>query len=174
MKQLKILTIVSLLILLNSCDFLAMFKGEEDNDGGSSYSYSFVDQDLQGTHSGESWTFVAGYADDWFDNEISINLFDVSHTDGMLPSFSISYNYENKVWITVPNQIGLYEINSSISVNLSNQAGTIDKNLTAGAIEITEIDTVNGTISGKIDCCDSSDKSNYHITGNFTVPYYPD
>ncbi|MEO9871226.1 hypothetical protein [Ekhidna sp.] len=164
MKALK-LSFVSLAfsVFLPAC-------GDDDSDSGP--SFDFIDQDLQGSIDGISFTSKGGFFDEGFDEgTISIRLYDVSEEGDICEIFG---NESVSASAILPDEIGIHELFFDISsfsgivVNLVNPNGEdgIPQNNLAfiGAVEILSISETQ--ITGRMDATLDSDNT---VNGNFTV-----
>ena len=173
-KIIGLFLLFTMLILVLSCDNNA---GDTDEKNG----YTFIDQDLKGVFSGSDWTFVSGLAKDGFsDNTVwAVNLYNIEPKDGdplgWMPYFGLD---SKKIMFDIPKELGLKTLNTDLTGNSENYTVTFydsetNKNYITGngAVEVTEIDIVNNTVSGRMDVWYSGDSDNFHVTGNFTVPF---
>ncbi|MCF8374553.1 MAG: hypothetical protein K9H64_23245 [Bacteroidales bacterium] len=159
--------IIYLLFLVMAPAFIISCGKDEDKP-----AYTFLDQEMQGKIGGDDWTLVTGSADidHWDSTLLSLDFYGVEITDPC--------NYYqpagNKVICSVPNQVGLYELNFDLSsdniqtVTLYHRASELNNAAIEGAIEITLIDTTNGLVQGRID---AKIDSEYFVNGNFTLIY---
>ncbi len=130
----------------------------------------FIDQPLQGKIEGASWTYVSGIADTtMFSGEIWIELYDVAAT-GLDPFAMGAYpNNVDYVLFSVPEGTGLYSLGLfTQTVTLYCYASSTNTICVDGAVEIQSIDTIGGTLTGRINA--RSDSGTY-VNGNFTVYY---
>lgn len=180
----KLLLLFTILLLsLSACDL----GGDSEEDGADNTNtgdgtYSFIDQDLQGTFSGEDWNFVSGTAElsSW-DGDWDFTLYDVNYTgDNPFDLWAYYGIYEKKIMFSVPgsNTVGVYELQFSLTDSENNKTATFYDSIDGmntiagdGAIEIVSIDDVAKTITGRLHIWFGSDKGNYEVNGNFTVPY---
>ncbi len=128
--------------------------------------YEFKSQPIQGLIDNQDWLFVEGVARSSIFNEdtLFIQLFNESRPTPC--DYLIS---ESGARFTVPAQPGLYLL-SSIAQSyqvISLYRGEAEYPALSGAIEILQIDSVEGIVSGQIDA--RYDGSNY-LNGSFSVP----
>ncbi len=166
---------VVLLIASAGCD--------TGNDGNGGSAYEFIERELQGVHSATAWVLASGYAEDWVGAQWSIRLYDIEPTDGIDPWALGAYPFSGyrNVFFDVPKEpdTGLYELSFSFSdddftVTFYDPAENLNVIADEGAVEILEIDTVGGTIRGRMHVWASADRSGYTINGNFSVSINPD
>ena len=167
--KIKIMKIKSIYFLALSLTMVVLFSCSKDKN--SDPTYSFINQDLQGEIGGDAWTYVTGTASiSYFDStELSIDIFAVASED---PCSEFNFT-GNRVIFSIPDAIGLYELNLDFSgdphtVTLFHEATTNNNIAVIGAIEITSIDKVNGIVEGRLDA--QIDNTNF-VNGNFSINY---
>jgi len=181
MKKISILLTIVLFLL--SCG-----TGTSGTTPGS--SASFIDQPLQGTHSGISWTLASGFAEsDFFeDGAWSFKLYNVLPNSGYESYESFAYGSldykelmfslpgDSETGLPLVGRTNLYfntttsDIKSCTFYNTENSLNTIATN---GAIEILSVETgTNASVTGRMHVWyDSSGE--FEVNGNFTVPINP-
>lgn len=176
--RILLVTALCVAVLFTSCDTQGDSKPQNVSD-------SFIDQDLQGSINGKSFVLVSGYAENdyWEDDKYSFLLYNIDTEDSLDPWDLGAYSWlldKLIVMFDTPKEEGYYplsldwiDLSSNQTVTLVDDvADEIPLNIikSEGAIEITEIDLVNNTISGRI--CTSFEGGS-GINGNFTVPLAP-
>ena len=154
-------------VALSAILFTQCSKEDENTSGG----YDFMDQTAQGMIEGNTWTLKSGSAtmSNWDDGQFSINLFEI---ESDFPC--IDFLGGDQVFFSIDTVVGIYQLNFDLSggtgqtVTIFQESTVMNNIATDGAVEITEIDRVNGVIKGKIDA--RFDSVNY-INGNFEVAF---
>ncbi|MEA3444808.1 MAG: hypothetical protein U9R19_08810 [Bacteroidota bacterium] len=127
--------------------------------------YEFKDQNLQGKIITQQWSFVDGVArlSPTSNDTLLIGLYNI-HLDQDC-SYAVS---EEGVNFFVPNHQGIFQLasewESPQSVTL--YSGIDNEHAWRGAIEITQIDTVNNRIYGNLDATVDDESS---VNGKFSV-----
>lgn len=168
------------LLLLAACPSPSSDSGGDDAD----YP-DFIDQNLQGEFNGKEFSFVSGYAEDsyWEDGAYDLEFYNREPDGGVDPWTlgaypSIGEGGYLEVMTTVPAAVGTYELSFTWSdddrtVTLFDpDEGDVGLNIIVGigAVEITEIDLDEGTLTGRMVATDGDGNE---INGNFTLPIAP-
>lgn len=165
MKNQKSFLLIALFIatsLFTSC-------GNDDEAGPT---YSFINQNLQGTIDGIPFTLKGGRFEDGFEeNEISIDLYDTNEQGDIC---SILFGEFVNVFFSIPRAVGLYELSFNLdsfdgrTVTLYNPDNSLNIIATEGAVEILSISDTQ--VTGRMDV--RFDEENA-VNGNFTVELCP-
>lgn len=189
-KKYQVILISLILVVTTGClgsgsddsnDFsdLNDLLNQENND---SDNYKFVDQDLKGYHSNVMWEMKSGRASSSFDGtEWELEFYNVNPSTPSPFEMGAYFNQDYlDLRIDVPKDMtGVKKLKFSLG-GTDNFVASFYNSLTnltcitgSGAIEIISVDSVNKTITGRLDIwyTDSIDNLKYHITGNFTVPH---
>ena len=140
--------------------------GSDDGVAGGS-SYSFKNQNLQGSIGGASFTHKDGKAD-LNSGEFSISLYDISEP---VDACDLFFATKSLVLFSVPNELGLRvlkldfsDLDGTQTITLYDANTSLNDVSTTGAIEILTISAteVTGRIDARVD-------GNNFINGNFTA-----
>lgn len=159
---------ITLVLILFSSSFLLLISCS--NDDGPGLAFDFIDQNLQGTIDGISFTLGEGRAEESISNseELSINLYDISEDIDDPCDFNF-FGEHVRVVFTIPNAVGLYELGDTDedlarTVTLLNPSGPTNIIALDGAVELLTI--TSSEVTGRIDARSGSDA----VNGNFVVP----
>ena len=180
-KALSFFLVMAAVFMLIACD--SGSGGGDDGDDGDDEGAEvvFLDQNLQGEFNGKTYTFVSGYAEDsYFEaGSYDLELYNIEPEEGLDPWAPTAYPFDGylQVMATVPAEIGRTDLFIDLTAGESKTVTLFDPddnslNIIAhiGAVEITEIDTAAGTLSGRIA---ASNGDGDEVNGNFTVPIAP-
>jgi hypothetical protein len=187
MKNLLLISLLSTSIIWFSCS-----DDDSDENGmnptGGNNTVEYLDQDLQGQIEGENWKYEDGivYSSPssgdssltWFhiglddqdtsvcffsnpDNK-SFLLFTYNHPGSVLPTFEQTLSFDFTSGSTFTITMVSYEDTSSFANN---------RIITSGGLEITEVDTVNKIVRGRMDIQDEVAGDANNVNGNFTLSY---
>lgn len=161
-KSLVLLVSLGMLMGISACG--------KDEDAGP--SYSFIDQNLQGTVDGIPFTLKGGTFEDGFeDGEIFIDLYDINEQGEVCDLF---FGEHVSVFFSIPNAIGLYELSFNLNsfdgrtVTLYNPDNSLNTIATEGAVEILSISATE--VTGRLDA--RADENNA-VNGNFSAVLCP-
>jgi len=152
----------SLFLLVIPFLFLTCNLTEEGGGG------DFIDQTLQGTIAGSSWTFAAGVAEisPFDETELAFDLYHIEAA-GTPCDFGAFSATQIVILFSVPNEVGLYNLGLDQSVTIYD--GTTNYIVTTGKLEILTIDTTtNMQVTGRLV---AEYDSSYTVNGNFSVTY---
>ena len=182
-------TIILLLSLfvLGACSDDDEAAGTPTPDPGPSET-DYIDQNLQGKIIGEDWAFNSGIATSSYRNDgsylhtLSLRLESHDSTGCWFENYdiqnsSINLNYLNNEPLWFPEET-IYDIdNNSASTDLggsflvNQDGGPLNITIQEGKIEITEVDTVSRTVSGRMAVNVPGYPTEVSVNGNFTVNY---
>ena len=155
MKNLFVLAISVAVLSFTSCE---KDKDEEGN------NYSFVEQNLQGKIGGNAWEQQTGRSKaDFFENFFN-DLRETADSNICSASNAAKGNF---ILFGGEPAVGLYELGSSKTVTFV-VGGNENLVSTQGAYEILTVDTVDNTITGRMDVTYDDNNS---VNGNFTMTY---
>lgn len=138
------------------------------DDDENSPKYEFIDQNLQGTINGASFTLGDAIVE-ISNGELSIELFSSLETESGCDIFFGEYS---SIFFDTPNEIGIKELSFDFSsfdgqtITLFDPDGNVNIIATEGALEIVSI--TETTVSGKIDARAGDGD---FVNGNFTATF---
>ena len=122
---------------------------------GDSYKYSFLDRELSGVINDKDWNFQTGLVTEAIheDDKYLVELYSDNLTD---PCDIATEMHGNYVSFYIPMYRGVYVLDFSLfgesqTVSLFDREYDLMFSASKGAIEITELDSINGILSGRID-----------------------
>jgi hypothetical protein len=162
---------------------LAACPSPSSDSGGDDADYpDFIDQNLQGEFNGKEFSFVSGYAEEsiFEDGAYDLQLYNTAPEAGLDPWSLLAYpdGHDLEVMVTVPGEVNTTEFYWDMDTGESQTATLVDWNespvlniiVTSGAVEITEIDLADGTLTGRMVATDGEGNE---VNGNFTLPIAP-
>jgi len=149
-------------IFLLGLTLLVSCKKDKDDPSSNFSDTNFKNQKLSGKIDNQDWNFIYGNAQFIGNKKITFNLYNVPAEDSCNLAWAT-----NQAFFTTDSLVGSQKFSFTKTVTLFASSGKKNYIVTSGGIEITEIDTKNNLIKGKLDA-PSSNSSSY-INGNFVV-----
>lgn len=184
-----------LLLIVNTIVFYSCSSDDESSDSvipdnNDPYEVNFIEQDLQGTIEGESWTYKGGTVstnkftgDSVFTSFISIGTeeFDTSgfcqlNNPDQTPYILFTMKHASKALEPTAEDLSLdftLENNYTITfVSFNDTAtGPFNRIITQGRVEVLSVDTVAKIVTGRIDARDLVEGDANNVNGNFSISY---
>ncbi len=137
-------------------------KKEDLVNGTSCSSYNFESHTLSGKIGGTDWSMLQGvFRNSSFDStKFVADIYNKIYTD------SCTYHGSTHFLASIKKPAGHYQLGPNLNVTLFDSITGVNNIAFCGAIEILTVDTVGGTLTGRIDA--RVDENNY-LNGNFTL-----
>ena len=144
-----------ILISFSLCSILVITSCGGDDDSGP--SYDFIDQNLQGTIDGLSFTFGEGTVEETTIEGEQMISFDLYHASEEFTDVCDFFGFgdEVSVFFFAPAEVGIYELSLDLStfsgqtVTLFNPDGAVNNIASIGAVEILTI--TDTEVTGRMD-----------------------